>query len=83
MTQGFEAVSRPVELFRDNRNQAIRIPMEFELPGHTALMRREGDRLIIEPLRKIGLLALLASWQQVADELPDIDDAPTEPEDIF
>ncbi len=83
MTQGFEAVSRPVELFRDNRHQAIRIPMEFELPGHTALMRREGDRLIIEPLRKTGLLALLASWQSVADELHDIDDAPTEPEDIF
>lgn len=54
--------SRKVRLFRNNRNQAVRIPVEFELPGTEAIMRRDGDRLIIEPVRNSSLLALLASW---------------------
>ena len=83
MTQGFESHARPVRLFRDKRDQAVRIPAEFELPGDTALMRREGGRLIIEPVPPSGLLALLASWQPVAEDIPYIEDAPSEPEDIF
>jgi hypothetical protein len=34
-----------VKLFRNGRNQAIRIPVEFELPGGEAIMHRDGDRL--------------------------------------
>ena len=44
--------AREVRLFRNNRNQAVRIPVEFELPGDRAIIRKEGDRLIIEPVRK-------------------------------
>jgi len=40
---------RHVKLFRNGRNQAVRIPREFELPGDEAIMRREGRRLVIEP----------------------------------
>ena len=39
---------RPIKLFRNGRNQAVRIPREFELPGEDAVIRREGDKLIIE-----------------------------------
>ena len=46
---------RRVRLFRNNRNQAIRIPVEFELPGSEAIISRDGDRLIIEPVRRKGL----------------------------
>ena len=42
---------RHVRLFRNNRNQAIRIPVEFELPGSEAIISRDGDRLIIQPDR--------------------------------
>lgn len=35
---------RHVKLFRNGRNQAVRIPREFELPGEDAIMHREGDR---------------------------------------
>ena len=72
---------RPVRLFRNNRNQAIRIPVEFELPGDTALISRDGDRLIIEPVRKKGLLALLASWEPLDEDFPEIEDPPATPED--
>jgi len=42
---------RRVRLFRNGRNQAIRIPVDFELPGDEAVMYRDGDRLVIEPTR--------------------------------
>ena len=65
---------RRVRLFRNNRNQAIRIPVEFELPGQDALIHREGDRLIIEPVPEAGLLALLAGWAPLEDSFPDVDE---------
>jgi antitoxin VapB len=64
---------RNVRPFRNNRNQAIRIPVEFELPGSEAMISRDGERLIIQPVRKGNLLELLASWQKVDDEFPDVD----------
>jgi len=77
------ADGRRVRLFRNGRNQAVRIPVEFELPGDDAIMRRDGDRLVIEPTRKRGLLALLAAMEPVDEDFPDIDDAPAKPEQIF
>lgn len=83
MTQAHNAVPQPVELFRDNRQQAIRLPAGVELPGDTALLHREGGRLIIEPLPPAGLLALLATWQPMVEALPDIEETPIAPEDVF
>ncbi len=74
---------RQVRLFRNNRNQAIRIPVEFELPGSEAIISRDGDRLIIEPVRKRGLAALLDSWEPLDEEFPEIADPPPSPADIF
>ena len=65
---------RHVKLFRNGRNQAVRIPVEFELPGDEAIMHREGDRLVIEPLRKRGLTALLKTMKPLKGEFPDIED---------
>jgi len=39
---------RHVRLFKNGRNQALRIPREFELPGNEAILRKEGNRLIID-----------------------------------
>ena len=74
---------RRVRLFRNNRNQAIRIPVEFELPGDEAVISRDGDRLIIEPVRRKGLAGLLDSWEPLAEEFPEIADPPLAPKDIF
>jgi len=65
---------RHVRLFRNGRNQALRIPREFELEGDEALIHKEGDRLIVEPIRKGRLLALLASLSPLTEPFPDIDD---------
>jgi antitoxin VapB len=61
-------------LFRNGGNQAVRIPIEFELPGQEAIMHRDGDRLVIEPLRKRGLTALLKMMKPLRESLPVIDD---------
>lgn len=77
--KGSMSEPRHVKLFRNGRNQAVRIPVEFELPGNEAIMHRDGDRLVIEPVRKRGLLALLKTMQPVAD-FPEIDDPMPAPE---
>jgi antitoxin VapB len=65
---------RHVRLFRNGRNQALRIPREFELPGSEALIHREGDRLIVQPLRQGKLLALLATLGPLEETFPDVDE---------
>jgi antitoxin VapB len=71
---------RHVRLFRNGRNQAVRIPVEFELPGSEAIMHRDGERLVIEPVRKRGLVALLKTMKPLQEEFPEIDDPVPAPE---
>ena len=80
-------MERHVKLFRNGRNQAVRIPREFELPGTDAIMRKEGDRLILEPASKRSidrLLAVLATLEDLPEDeqLPQIEDLPPEPFDL-
>jgi antitoxin VapB len=67
---------RHASLFRNGRNQAVRIPREFEMEGTEVLMRKEGDRLILTPIRKNRLLDLLASWDPLDEALPVVEDTP-------
>jgi len=64
---------RHVRLFRNGRNQAVRIPREFELDADSAVIRREDDHLVIEPVRKKGLLATLDTLSDIQEDFPDID----------
>ena len=73
---------RHVKVFRNGRNQAVRIPREFELPGEDAIMRKDGDRLIIEPARPTSLLGLLATFTPLDEEFPVIPDSPPGPIDL-
>lgn len=71
---------RHVKLFRNGRNQAVRIPREFELPGDEAVMHRDGPRLVIEALpAKRSLREVLASLEPIAETPVDIADPPPEP----
>lgn len=74
---------RQVSLFRNGRNQAIRIPREFEMDGSKAIIHKEGDKLIIEPLKKKDLRELLASLPPLDDGVPEIIDLPVNAENIF
>ena len=73
---------RHVRLFKNGRNQAVRIPREFELPGDEAVMRKEGERLIIEPVPPKSLLVVLATLQPLDEDFPPIRDRPADPVDL-
>lgn len=52
---------RTVSIFMNNRNQAVRIPKDMEFQGVSELeIRREGDTLILRPVRP--------SWASLFDE---------------
>jgi len=65
---------RHIRLFRNGRNQALRIPREFELDASEAIIHREGERLIIEPIRRKNLLATLDRLGDLDATLADTDD---------
>jgi antitoxin VapB len=73
---------RHVKLFKNGRNQAVRIPREFELPGEDAIMRKEGEKLIIEPTPPKSLLALLATLAPLDEDFPEIDDLAPDPVEL-
>ena len=77
-----EHAERHVRLFKNGSNQALRIPREFELPGDEAILRKDGDRLIVEPAPRTSLLALLATWAPLEEDFPEIEDLPPEPVEI-
>jgi antitoxin VapB len=67
---------RHVKVFKNGRNKAVRIPREFEFPGEEAIMRKEGDRLVIEPVPTKSLLTLLAKLAPLPEDFPPIADIP-------
>ena len=67
---------RHIKVFKNGRNQAIRIPREFELPGEDAIIRKDGDRLIIEPAPSKSLLTVLEGLEPIDDEIPKVANLP-------
>jgi virulence-associated protein VagC len=39
------------KLFRNGRSQAVRLPKEFRFEGEEVSIRREGDSVILEPVK--------------------------------
>lgn len=73
---------RRAKLFKNGRNQAVRIPREFELPSKDAIIRKEGERLIIEPVQPKSLLTVLATLPPLDEDFPPIADSPPEPVEL-
>ena len=75
-----ERTERHVRLFKNGRNQALRIPRDFELPGDKAIIRKDGNRRIVEPVARPSLLAVLATLEPLKEDFPEIEHVP--PEDV-
>jgi antitoxin VapB len=73
---------RHVRLFKNGRNQAIRIPRDLELPGREAILRKEGNRLIVEPVARPSLLTVLRTLKPLDEDFPRIEALPAEPVDL-
>ena len=70
---------RHVKLFKNGRNQAGRILREFELPGDDAIMRRQGDWLILKAALAGSLFAILVELAPIEEAFPEPDDPPPGP----
>ena len=63
-----------VRLFHNGRNQTLNIPHAFEMPSNDVVIRRDGERLIIEPFKKRSLLELLATLENIEEDFPNVDE---------
>ncbi|MGE0116612.1 MAG: antitoxin [Dongiaceae bacterium] len=65
---------------------AVRIPREWELPGKTALVTKDGARLILEPIETKSFIEALRALGPLppADWFPEIDEtlSPADPVDL-
>ncbi len=77
------STARHVRLLQEGGRQTVEIPADLKMPGDEAVIRKEGDRLVLEPVRERSLLALLDSWAPLDIEWPEIEDLPAEPVDVF
>lgn len=76
--------TRHARLFRNGRNQAVRIPREFELAADEVMIYREDDRLVVVPVRRSPTLAeVLSRLTSLDEEFPDISDPPVRPEELL
>ena len=74
--------ARHARLFRNGRNQALRIPREFELAADEVIIYREDDRLVVEPVSRAPTLeTVLAGLRRLDEDFPEIADPPARPED--
>jgi antitoxin VapB len=76
----FTMTARKVSLFRNGRSQALRIPKEFEFLGKEVLVRKEGERLIVETEKPRDLIAWLKTLEPLDESIGEIEDSP--PEDV-
>ena len=63
------------KVFKNGRNRAVRIPVEFDFPGDDVTITKEGRRIIIEPVdRDEEFFEWLASIEPWDEEFPDVDE---------
>ena len=76
--------TRRARLFRNGRNQAVRIPREFELTADEVMISREDDRLVVVPVQQPPSLAeVLSRLEPLDEDFPNTADPATEPEDLL
>jgi antitoxin VapB len=79
------------KLFMNGRSQAVRLPMEFRMPGTEVKVSRQGSAIVLEPVETPVRGALdVKAWRAqlrdlgaadfLAEGLPE--DSPVQPEDF-
>ena len=68
-------MQRHVKLPRNSGEDTISLPAKFALSSDDVIIRKERDRLIIEPAPAKSLLALLATLAAIEEDFPPIPDS--------
>jgi antitoxin VapB len=66
--------TRHVSLSTQGQDQVLTIPPEFAITGTEVILRKEGERLIIEPVLPSSLLALLTTLSDLEEDFPNVDE---------
>ncbi len=78
------ASARHARLFRNGRNQAVRIPRELELAADEVMIYREDDRLVMVPVGRSSPLAeVLKRLVPLKEDFPEISDPPVKLEGLL
>jgi len=65
------------KLFKNGRSQAVRLPKEFRFEGEEVAIRREGRRVVLEPLpRRAWPKGYWKSWGKQSRHLDEIEALP-------
>ena len=62
----------------NNRSQAVRLPKEFRFKGSEVSIRREGDAVILEPIKQRAWPR--GYWERLRESRLDFDVEPLRPE---
>lgn len=75
------AGTRTARLFRNGRNQAVRLPKEYEFDADEVLIRKVGDDLVLTP-RPRSWDDYFSRGSSLCDDFPeDLDDLPLQARD--
>ncbi|WP_017661858.1 hypothetical protein [Baaleninema simplex] len=66
--------SRHLSLSSNGQEQVLTIPPDLSLSSTEVLVRKVGDRLIVEPIPRDSLLSLLKTLPELTETWPDIDE---------
>lgn len=68
-----------VPLLRRRGRQILCIPPQFQLPGKEVVVRRAGNKLLVEPVSTASLSQLLEEWQPLEEYWSEIEELPADP----
>ncbi len=60
--------AKTAKIFMHGRSQAVRLPKEFRLPGKEVRVRRDGNKLILEPIVPVDFDVWLAKLDAYSNE---------------
>lgn len=62
------------KLTREGNHQTLQLPEGLFLLSQEVIIRKEGERLIIEPCPQQKLLEILATLDDIDEEFPNVDE---------
>ena len=65
------------KVFKNGRSQAVRLPKEFRFRGSEVSVRREGDAIILEPIKRASWPR--AYWERISEMRADFEVEPIRP----
>ena len=73
---------RQIKIIRLGDRQAIELPPEFELPGEEVVVYKDGDNIILRPVKSLSLIEYLDTLEPMEEDFPEVEDLPIDDVDI-